>query len=285
MPYRKLFTAAALVAIGVLCAAGMALAVPPEEEDDPPADKQLLSEQLSQIFDQQVFSFQKPQAARKQLELRLKQHLDEIDKLCELTPDQLQKLELAGRADLKRLLEVVASRRREFMNHEAAVLDDIDRRLLELEPLGISSACSEDSFLFRERSLLHKTALTVLPSDQRERYRSEMENRRLTQLLATQAAILKTIDHNLKKSLKKKLDGRQREKLVVLWERLPCAQSGPVDARLFMHLVSRIPKEDYRDILDDLQWAVLQNSFKYTQHYGPALIQLGLIDEHLQENP
>ncbi len=268
-----------VTALGVLSAAGVAAAIPPEEEDekDPPVDKQAVVQQLSELFNQQVYRSLPPEDASQRLEIKLKTRLDKIDRICDLTPDQLRKLELAGRGDIKHLGDIVASRRREFMSQDVIVPADITQRLAELAPLGAYGGSLDT--LFRERSLLHKTAETILSPDQRERYQSEMHESRLSLLLKLQQSVLKTIEK------KKSLDENQRRELLELWAELPCAASGPADATVFRYQASRIAEQKYRDILEDRQWEALRNSFRLVHHYGPALIQLGVIDEPLQDNP
>jgi hypothetical protein len=260
--------------IGMFCAAAVASAISPEE-DDPPADEKAAAERLSEIFNQHVFRGQKPQEAREGLEKQLRRHLVQIRGL---TPAQLQKLELAGRVEVKHVFDGFDARRRAFESVDANPADAAIRTM-DLELLRIAYEVSATAVLLGEHSLVHKTALATLQPDQLERYRSQLQERRRRRLLGVQESISRVVDQG------GPLDGDQQRKLLELWNETPCTASGHTDAMVFLYSASRIPEKRYRDILDDRQWDVLQSFLATAQHYGPALVQLGLIDEPPQDNP
>jgi hypothetical protein len=109
--------------------------------------------------------------ARSRLDQRLQQALDKIDRICGLTEVQKQKLELAGRGDIKRLFDR-AERLREECNRSAQVadLDQFRKWASELKSEAGSLSRSFNASPLDSGSLVAKCMKTALTADQIAKY-------------------------------------------------------------------------------------------------------------------
>src|SRR5258708_7456992 len=95
-----------------------AAAIVDPEGDDPGREGLAGAERVAlavRVFDQLLFGVQEPGAVtaiHQQLHARLEKKLASVDRYCQLSDPQKQKLELAGRGDIQRLFEGVAAQRR-----------------------------------------------------------------------------------------------------------------------------------------------------------------------------
>ena len=117
-------------------------------------------------FDQWIYQgAANAESGRARINSRLKIHLDELDRICSLTPDQRQKLMLAGHGDMKRLfdqIEVVRAKFRAVRKDQNA----FNQIWTDINPLRQKVA----SDLFSENSFYGKTLKSTLTPEQLASY-------------------------------------------------------------------------------------------------------------------
>jgi len=133
-----------------------------------------------EYFDQVVFSGSRTGSAaevRRELAHYLREKIVAVDLVCQLTDGQKQKLQLAGRGDIERLLNRVAEQRRQLQPH-----DNDERRAIpqnfQLEAEAMRDAVRSDPF--DDGSLFAKTRTLTLTAAQRARFRTFSDSDRLT---------------------------------------------------------------------------------------------------------
>ncbi|HBH52500.1 MAG TPA: hypothetical protein DDY91_11470 [Planctomycetaceae bacterium] len=178
-------------------------------------------------------------------EARLQSQLDlqiaEIDRLCQLTEAQSQKLRLAGTSDIKRFFERYTKLRRQFLK----VRNDqnlVNNFWGELQPLQMEI----QSGLFNDESMLLRVVPKALDDAQRAIYEQETLDRRTFRMLARLELLLVAADESLGLMID------QRERLTELCKkhvRIP-RRFGPYDSNVILYELSRIPEGEVREILD-----------------------------------
>lgn len=144
-------------------------------------------------------------AAQTRLELQLRGNLELINEACPITPEQKQKLLLAGRGDIKRLFD-----RYEEIKQSAPVIQQ-DGQLLflfrrEINPVQMSLQTG----VFHEDSLLHKALPNVLTTAQWTRYQTAARERRLANHRENINRAVKTLENVVP------LSDQKRSELVTL---------------------------------------------------------------------
>lgn len=207
------------------------------------------------------------QAARDEVEMRLKVRIKEINEVCELTPAQAQKLDLAGRWEIKRLFKRIEAAQRTFESVRDN-LGDVTKVYEEVYSLRLSFT----SQAFHEGTSFHKVALSCLTQEQIPRYQQQLEDRFLLRRMALQKSFIATV--NMRNSLEKE----QVASLEALLNELP-VNPGPYEGRVLWYLASQVPEERYREILNDDQWRKLQANFALRRDLGQLLKQAGVLVE------
>jgi uncharacterized protein YjbI with pentapeptide repeats len=129
------------------------------------------------VFDQAFFGIQGPDAAtaiQQQLQSRLEKRLDSVDRYCGLSESQKQKLELAGRGDIKRIFEGIAAQRRKLV-----VLGDEDASLIAARNQAFQFRGLCNSSPFEESSLFARMLKRSLTPQQFTRWGAYREIERV----------------------------------------------------------------------------------------------------------
>lgn len=264
-----------------VCVAGLigsAVANPPEEVDEvkPEGAERavgfVVQEQGPEVFDQWVFPRGSEQNARHDLQVQLSLRINDLERICELTPAQIQKLHLAGQMDIKRLFDTVAAARRKF---EIQRKDARNANLMfqELQPLRRLFT----GMGFQEHSVFDKVAATLLTAEQAPRYEGQLRERRQFRRRAQREMFLQLVDREVP------LRAKQRQELLTLLEQLPSIPSGQYEMYALWFSASRLPAENYEQILDAGQWKVLQARFAPVQNMEPWLKQSGALGGEANE--
>lgn len=267
----------AAVCVAVLIRAVMAN--PPEEveEEEKPARAEqgvvfAVQEQGPEVFDQWVFPRGSEQNARQDLETQLTLRISDLKRVCELTPAQMQKLNLAGQTDIKRLFDVVAAARRKF-EIQRKDARNVNLMFQELQPLR----CLFTGTSFQENSMFDKVARTLLTADQTPHYQAQLRSRRQFRRQAQREMLLQLIDRDVP------LRAQQRKELLALLEQLPSIPSGQYEMYALWYSASKLPAEEYERILDEGQLNTLRARFAPMQNMEQWLKQSGALGDDKEQ--
>jgi hypothetical protein len=214
-------------------------------------------------FDQWLYQdLQNSAGARGRLNDQLHTRLDVVVASCGLSDAQRQKLDLAGRGDIKRFFDRVEELRRRFQ----AVKTDQNRIgeiMQAMQPLQMQLR----SGIFDETSLFAKALRSTLTSDQANRFESAGRERRVFRYQAVIATLVTKLDEDLA------LRAAQRRELeqLLLAETRPPASFGQYDQFVAMAQMARLPEDKLRPLFDDPQWKLLQKQFEQARGLEPFL--------------
>jgi hypothetical protein len=204
---------------------------------------------------------------RDRYESALKSRIDRTVRLYGLSEAQKKKLQLAGRGDIKRLLDRVEDTRkkarmpaRDADEFQAVVPDD---RPLHLMPIGE---------LFGEGSLFAKTLKTTVTKEQSSRY----EMAALTRHRTTLQWVLGTWDQTLA------LNSEQHRRLeaLLIRETRPPKRFGEEDYFGVLFQISRLPEATLKPLFREDQWAELSVQLAEAKRKGPTLKKDGYVPDN-----
>jgi hypothetical protein len=205
---------------------------------------------------------------RQRLESRIALRLAEIDRVCQLSDAQKQKLRLAARGDLQRFLNEVDELRGKF---EALKNDQqaMAQMWQEIRPLQLKQI----SGLTGEGSLLMKVLPTTLDRKQAASFQAVIDERRrfnyrsaiASSLTALEAAFV--LRHSQREAIAK----------LLLEETRPPLTFGQHNHSVVMYRLASLPEEKVEPLLDERQWQVLREQFDQYRRMGPHLVEQGVI--------
>lgn len=264
-----------IVLILVACATllgGFVYASKDDVDEVPAAANQVNEgfEVAEENFDQWIYQgAANAQAGRERIKARLKIHLDELDRICSLTPEQKQKLTLAAQGDMKRLfdqIEVVRIKFRAVRKNQNAFNEIWN----DINPLRQKV----NSDLFSDRSFYGKTLRSTLTPEQFANYEVMVNERKQFRYRASIAVAFT----NLEKIVPLKNSQRQVLMEMVLLETKPPRSFGSHDYQFVVLQLSRFPEDRFKKVLDDRQWKLLEGHIAQYRGLEQALIQQGIID-------
>jgi hypothetical protein len=193
--------------------------------------------------------FRTRDGARHQLEMVLARQVRTFAAECHLTADQVKKLELAGRGDIKRFMDRIDNIAK-VIESPGSSAGDLQGAILEMNDLGAPVS----QRLFGDRSLLCKTLAGSLDSDQAAEREKALAKR---STLRYQAAINSAI-----KLLRMNLGLREDQctdlaTLLLKETRAPRRFGDVPDIALVLFQASRISEEKIKPIFDDGQWLIV----------------------------
>jgi hypothetical protein len=184
---------------------------------------------------------------RKHLETRLTGRLDSLQDTCKLTVPQRKKLQLAGRGDIKRLMDRIDPI---FESSANSTVADIQRFTAETRELFNAM-----NGLFDAGSLFSKTMSTTLTHEQFAEHERALREKNLAWYVnaVTDAVprLAKIVD--LSEAQAGKLSG------LILRETSPPQKFGPADYAFVMFRASKLSEAKLREILDERQWTALKS--------------------------
>ena len=189
-------------------------------------------------------------AGRSLLEHVLSDRLVDLKDQCDLTEPQVKKLDLAGKGDIKRFADRMASLRRKI-DDPAASEDDLHAVFSECDKLKVAL----DAGLFGEGSLLSKALARTLSPEQAVHREQTLAQRKLERYERLVWSAAKSLQGNMG------LRDSQTEQLVhqILARTRPPKKFGQVfEFALVLFQLSRIPEDTIRPIFDDRQWRALE---------------------------
>jgi len=273
---RRLTSRWPLEALVALVAACLPLAYATAAEDDmivvaSPANDPMELVDWEQNFNQWVFpGCENPEAGRQRIETQVKMQMTEIERSCQLTDHQRQRLQLAARGDVQRFLDQVEALRRKF---KAAAPDqqEIGQMWQEVQPLQARQARG----LTGPDSLLAKLLPRTLTDEQSKEFDAAQNERRRFRYEASIAVALHTLEGSVA------LTSAQRQTLTkMLLELPPPRVFGAYDQYLINYrLASLPPSAKLQQVFDARQWQALQQPFAQARGMRQNLIEQGYLSQ------
>ena len=273
--HRLGWTAALVLALLAVMKPAQLLAAPDDvvragEDEAPRAQVNVVAVD----FDQMAFSgFANRAAARRQIATRMGLYLKEVNAACELSDEQMAKLELAIAGDIKRRFDAVVA----FRDRYRAANGDQDAILaLWQEIQGHTSKI--DQVFFGECSMVGKTMCGVLTAEQLSRYSVMRDERKRSYYMATVEAYLVAVEEVVP------MTAAQHEALVDLLiheTAVPLIRSEHGLAYVRYQLAT-FSDEQLARILDDRQRLLLEQQLFHAFELKSFLIKQGLLPA---ENP
>jgi hypothetical protein len=220
-------------------------------------------------FDQWMFqNVGNAKQGEQQIRTRAQLQLAELDRLCELSEPQRQKLELAAKGDIERFFQEVDVLRRKF-NAVKGDQQAMMQMWQEISPLHMKQARG----LTGPGSLMAKTLSGTLSADQTAHYEEVTRERRRFRYEASIAIALHTIEATIA------LKDQQREAIkAALLEFPPPLAFGQYDHYLVMYRLAGLPPEKLQPHLDARQWEVLKRQFNQYRRMGETLFAQGYLE-------
>jgi hypothetical protein len=194
--------------------------------------------------------------------------VDAVERTCQLTESQREKLRLAGRGDLARFNQRVDALRAKYAGkmHDQ---NDIGRIHQEIQPLNATYQAG----LLGPSSLFSKVLRGLLTPDQLTRYAAEQVARTRARHEAKVRLYVAALERRCA------LDDAQRTALVALLiaETQPPKRSSQFDQYVVLVQAARISEEQYRGILDAEQYRVMTKTFEQARGLEQHLKQQGVL--------
>jgi hypothetical protein len=221
-------------------------------------------------FEQWVFPQDRAAGARRRFDALLTLHIEDIDRACQLSDAQKNKLQLLGRGDIKRVFDSYEKAKHRFnlLNNDVQRLQEV---MQDVTPLRMISQTG----LFESDSLLAKALRNTLTPDQLTRYDAAAKERRAFRHSAQIELAVAMLEQAMPLR-----DARRRELIALLTsETKPTRASGQYEFYLVMYQIDRIPEEKIKTLLTDPQWKVLNRLLAQYQGVVPNLRQNGLLPD------
>jgi hypothetical protein len=181
-----------------------------------------------------------------QMESRLSAEIDRIDRTCRLTGAQKKKLDLAGRADIKRRVDDIGDGRRRLRAAQN------DKKQEQVEAIEQELNLLQGRFykgMFRDDTMFAKTLARVLDDDQVKAYRAERLARRRFRHRAGVELVVQFIDAAVG------CTAEQRDRLAkLLLDRTQLPMRSESDVVVLLAQAARLPESQVKPIFDDSQW-------------------------------
>ncbi|HUG68252.1 MAG TPA: hypothetical protein VMM76_10905 [Pirellulaceae bacterium] len=200
-------------------------------------------------FDQWLFGSQSSDHGLKRIESLLSLKVAAINRVCDLTEDQVAKLELAGQGDIKRFSDDVAVVRAKFMkvrrNRNA-----INNIFQEIQPLQARLHAG----LFEQTSFFQKVLKRLLTDEQSSRYEQADWERTQYRYNAKLSLVVTMMERTMP------LRAEQREQFIQVLkeETKPPKAFGQYDYYFVLYQLAEIPDQKLKPIFDEAQWKVLK---------------------------
>jgi hypothetical protein len=205
-----------------------------------------------QTFLQQVFGNQRSyDAARKQLDQALSVQIAFVENAVELSDEQIDKLELAGRGDIHRFFSDF-ERVKRGMKFGGVPRDEWQAVWQKTQPLSLRYTAG----LHGPNSLLKKTIASTLDDQQRQSFDGMQKDRAVAIYVDNIRMTLAMLDRKVP------LTRRQRESVIELLvnETEPPDFYGRANMQFYVVLsqMGKLPQDDLKELFDQNEWRVVQ---------------------------
>ena len=208
---------------------------------------------------------------RDRYESALKSRVDSTVRLYGLSPEQKKKLEVAGRGDIKRMLDRAIEAGKRTPLHagpkDEILANDHDDPPHQLSPSGA---------LFGEGSLFAKILKNTVTEEQSARFEKASREAALHRHRATLQWVLGTWDQMLG------LNSEQHRRLEALLSRetRPPRRFGEEDYFGVLVQISRLPEATLKSLFSEKQWATLSVQLAEAKRREPKLKKDGYVPEN-----
>ena len=213
------------------------------------------------------------ETAQSEYAKELASKLNEINRECQLNPDQQRLLELAGKGDIKRFFDrFFAMKERVEKTNLSLDLRDLCLEIDKLRVFGTSE-------LFHESSLMGKTMRTILTPGQLARYEAMTLKTHQEQTRKAIEAFEKALIHNASWPIdnRNKFDALVRKKVKLI------RNAGSWGSASIAIQVGTIDKTEYERFLAPVQRQHLETWIRVLEPYVASIQQAGYFD--LEEEP
>jgi len=184
-----------------------------------------------------------------QLVLILMSRVEELERSCRLSEEQVKKLTVAGKGDIKRFMDQMDLIGR-TLNDSEAVESSLRNVCLEFSELDTAL----NAGLFGEKSLFSKTLIRTLDEAQSAAYERALIERNGVRYARAVSQAVGSIQSNLGLSIQQV---EELTRLLIDDTRPPRRFGQASDIALALCQLSRLPEERTKPIFDDRQWDTL----------------------------
>ena len=245
---RRLAWPSALLAIALAAPAACAQGFDDDEEEVEAAGAMNphMAVYTDENFDQWVFGNGRNYTSfRASVDSLLAMQIEELDRACGLTDAQRAKLMLAGRGDLKRILDAYDDKKKRF-RATGGDQNRINEIFQDIQPLQQAIAAGP----FGEGSIFAKSIGKTLDPAQAERFEKVAGEKRTYRYRARVELAVNLLDGYVGMTA----DQRRRLVKVIVDETRSPRKFGRQDYQVVMLLASKVPEPKIRPIFDDAQW-------------------------------
>ncbi|MFO0917230.1 MAG: hypothetical protein U0872_02825 [Planctomycetaceae bacterium] len=236
-----------------------------DDDDDDPQQPRANPEPVlnAEVFDQWMFPNQSEKRCLQELDSQLTVRLAELEQACGLSSSQIQKLRIAGQIEMGQLIDRIQAGRRQFERerHDQQNVGQLHQMVQSLQ-----AALTQG--LFRNGGLMEKVVRKTLDAGQLARYEQLTQERADYLRRARLEMVLLQLDREVP------LRQEQRTRLLALWKQVSTdVPAGPYELQGVWFQLAIIPERNYREILNDRQWSVVQVKLQQARGLEPWLRQ------------
>ncbi len=219
-------------------------------------------------FDQEVLGGQARDQVERLLKARLALQVDSVNRACELSGAQREKLQLAGEGDLKRLYRTIEQLREKFREagQDQEKIEAVDSEASAVQ-MKMQAGVFDDSSLFQKvlRQTLNGEQSVWYDRQERERRKFRYE------------AKIELVVSNLENSISLRPEQRQRLVELLRDETEPPKKFGQFDFQVVLFQARKLGEAKLRPILDDAQWRSLKRVLDQSRGTEGFLRQQGYL--------
>lgn len=269
------------LSIPLLERSAVAQVEPPQKSDDEDEPEALAQNQPQfqvneENFDQWVFGGGgNAPAIQARMTSLLNLRIDEISRISQLSDPQKKKLLLAGRGDLKRLMDQVEQKRKEFQ----LVRNDQNKFMQFYQTLQSIQMSVQTGPFGDDASIFSKTIKKTLDGGQASRYAEVLKARREYRFRAKLDLVVAMLDNTIG------LKSDQRKQLVSLLrkETRPPKKFGAYDSQVVLLQLSKMNESKLKPIFDDSQWRAMKRQLDGAKSMEQFLQNNDLLSEDPQK--
>lgn len=189
-----------------------------------------------------------------------------VERACELTEAQREKLELAARGDVRRFVCEIDEARESF-----SALRNDPQKIQQVFQLAQQFQTRINSGFFDEHSLLNKVLKTTLTPEQSREYEQHEQERRRFRYEAKVELALTVLETGVP------LNEKQRQQFlkVLLDETEPPKHFGQQAYYEILYQASKVDEEKIKPIFDDAQWRAIRQVLATAEGMLPLLNRNG----------
>jgi hypothetical protein len=223
------------------------------------------------VFNAPAYIKGDPEAARRRLELRLKSRIEQIDRACKLTREQREKLNAAGRGDIKRAF----ARAEELKGKHVRLVLPAENQPQLIDDVAEHHRATTEVDCFGEGSLFSKILPKTLTPEQTAIREKSMREAASAQHLST----IRWAAGSLALWLQLAPEQRQKlESVLIARTRVP-RRFGEYDYYGLLFQMSKLPEEELKTIFNVEQRQKMEHQFAEAKRLESVLRLGGFLPE------